>query len=210
MPLSILTLSLGPMDNNTYLVADADTRQAAVIDPSFDSQAVLDAAEMHGWQISAIWLTHAHFDHIAGVAAIAAERTPPVPVGLHPDDLVLWRAGGGAKQFGIEIQAGPEPSFFYTHGQQLILGAQRLEVRHTPGHSPGHVIFYAPLDGVVFCGDLIFQRSVGRTDLPGSSHSQLLQSIYQQVFTLPAATRLLPGHGEATTVGEEQAENPFL
>jgi glyoxylase-like metal-dependent hydrolase (beta-lactamase superfamily II) len=198
------------MDNNTYLIADASTGQAAVIDPSFDSQAVLDAAKTRGWQITAIWLTHAHFDHIAGVAAIAAAHTPALPVGLHPADLELWCAGGGAKMFGIEIEPAPEPQQLFTHLQQLVLGERRLEVRHTPGHSPGHVIFYAPLDGVVFCGDLIFQRSVGRTDLPGSSSSQLRQSIHQQVFTLPAGTRLLPGHGDETTVGEEQAENPFL
>lgn len=210
MSLSIVTLSLGPMENNTYLVADPSTRLAVVIDPTFDSQSVLAAAQERGWQIAAVWLTHAHFDHIVGVAAVAGAQTPPVPVGLHPDDLPLWRAGGGGKMFGVAVAPGPEPGLKFFHGQRLALGSQQIEVRHTPGHSPGHVIFYAPQAGVVLCGDLIFQRSVGRTDLPGSSHSQLLTSIREQVFTLPPDTRLLPGHGGETTVGEEMAENPFL
>jgi hydroxyacylglutathione hydrolase len=210
MPLSILTLSLGPMANNTYLVADSHTGQAAVIDPSFDAQQVLDSVQAHGWQLSAIWLTHAHFDHIAGVATIQAAQPTPLRVGLHPADLNLWRAGGGARLFGVQLEPGPDPAVHFEHGQQLALGEQHLVVRHTPGHSPGHVVFYAPQDGVVFCGDLIFENSVGRTDLPGSSQAQLLQSIHQHILTLPPDTRLLPGHGNPTTVAQEKHSNPFL
>jgi glyoxylase-like metal-dependent hydrolase (beta-lactamase superfamily II) len=110
----------------------------------------------------------------------------------------------------MHIEPGPEPSLLFAHGQQLTIVEERIEVRHTPGHSPGHVVFYAPQAGVVLCGDLIFERSIGRTDLPGSSHAQLVQSIHQHIFSLPPETRLLPGHGAATTVGAEQRENPFL
>jgi glyoxylase-like metal-dependent hydrolase (beta-lactamase superfamily II) len=98
----------------------------------------------------------------------------------------------------------------FQHNQKLAVGGAQVEVRHTPGHSPGHVIFYAASDQTVFCGDLIFQHSVGRTDLPGGSHAALLASIRTQVLTLPPETRLLPGHGAETTVGAEAAENPFL
>lgn len=210
MALSVVPLTLGPMDNNTYLLADPVSKQAAVIDPSFDPQPVLDVVREQGWQLTAIWLTHAHFDHIAGVAAIAAAFSPPLPVGLHPDDLDLWRSGGGARRFGLQIDPGPEPVVLFSHGQQLALGDERIEVRYTPGHSPGHVVFYAPQNAAAVCGDLIFHRSVGRTDLPGSSHARLLHSIHQQIFSLPPETRLLPGHGAPTTVGEEQRENPFL
>jgi glyoxylase-like metal-dependent hydrolase (beta-lactamase superfamily II) len=129
---------------------------------------------------------------------------------MHPDDLPVWRAGGGGRSFGFSIDPGPDPSVPLVHGQLLHLGDETLEVRHTPGHSPGHVVFYSPTAGVLFCGDLIFHRSVGRTDLPGSSAQKLVHSIHTQVYTLPPATRLLCGHGPDTTVAEEIAENPFV
>jgi glyoxylase-like metal-dependent hydrolase (beta-lactamase superfamily II) len=209
MNLEILTLTLGPMDNKTYLAADPFSKQAVVIDPSFDSQTIFSALEKRGWNLAAVWLTHAHFDHTAGVRAIIAHY-PEVPVGLHPDDLNLWRAGGGASLFGIHHDSGPEPALPFQHDQVLKVGGVPVEVRHTPGHSPGHVIFYAASENTVFCGDLIFIQSVGRTDLPGGSHATLLASIRTQVLTLPPETRLLPGHGAETTVGAEAAKNPFL
>jgi glyoxylase-like metal-dependent hydrolase (beta-lactamase superfamily II) len=210
MPLEIVSFQLGPLENNTYLVADPRTGQAAVVDPSFESETLLDPARERGWAITAIWLTHAHFDHIAGIGALTRAVGAEVPVWVHPDDLPLWREGGGARLFGMQIEAGPEPAHFLAHGQSLALGSQQVEVRHTPGHSPGHVIFYAAEAGAALCGDLIFFRGVGRTDLPGSSHYRLLRSIREQVFTLPPATRLLSGHGSETIVEEEMRENPFL
>jgi hydroxyacylglutathione hydrolase len=105
---------------------------------------------------------------------------------------------------------GPEPTLDLEHGKDLSLGDTRFEVRHTPGHTPGHVIFHDPIGGVVFCGDLIFSGSVGRTDLPGGDTEQLLASIREEILKLPDSTRLFPGHGPATTVGEERHTNPFL
>jgi hydroxyacylglutathione hydrolase len=210
MPLEMVQFALEPMDNNTYLVADSVSGQAAVIDPSFNSQVVLKAARQHGWNIRAIWLTHAHFDHIAGISTLQEHSAVPLPVGLHPDDLPLWRQSGGAHLFGLQIEPGPEPVQHFSQGEKLALGEQILEVRHTPGHTPGHVIFYSADLGAAFCGDLIFFRGVGRTDLPGSSHSLLLRSIREQVFSLPPPTRLLCGHGQETTVADEMRENPFL
>lgn len=210
MALSIVTLSLGTMDNNTYLAADAESGQAAVIDPSFESHAVLDALQQRHWKLAAIWLTHAHFDHIVGVQPLLDAAGQDLPVGMHPGDLPLWNQSGGAHLFGVDMDPGHEPSVQFSHGQKLQLGKEVLEVRHTPGHSPGHVVFYSSASQVVFCGDLIFYRSVGRTDLPGGSHSLLLKSIQEQIFTLPPETSLLAGHGSPTTVGDEQTENPFL
>jgi hydroxyacylglutathione hydrolase len=210
MSLEILQCKLDPMDNNTYLIADNASGQAAVIDPSFNSQGILEKARQRGWRLGAIWLTHAHFDHIAGVSTLHRLSDTPLTTGLHTDDLALYRQSGGAGMFGIEMEPGPEPGHLFSHGEMLHLGEEVLEVRHTPGHTPGHVIFYSAALKTAFCGDLIFFRGVGRTDLPGSSHAQLLQSIREQVFRLPKETRLLCGHGPETTVGEELRENPFL
>ena len=210
MPLSVVTLQLGPMENNTYLVADPQTGEAAVVDPSFNSLSVVEEAARHGWTLTQVWLTHAHFDHIAGVRTVAESSQPPLPVGLHAEDLPLWKQGGGARFFGMQVDPGPAPSITFTHGQALTLGGQTLEVRHTPGHTQGHVVLYAPGSGFVLCGDLIFYHGVGRTDLPGGNHDTLLQSIREHILTLPPTTRLLCGHGPETTVEEEEQENPFL
>lgn len=210
MSLEIVTLELGPLSNNTYLIADPQTSVAAVIDPAMDSEKVLEAADQRGWHLQQIWLTHAHFDHIAGVHLLAGSRTPPLPVSLHPGDLPLYQDLGGARKFGFHIQAGPEPAVLLAHRQTLTIGGVAVEVRHAPGHTPGHVVFYAPSAGVVFCGDLIFLGSIGRTDLPGGNHRQLIDSIQAQILSLPPQTRLLSGHGPETTVGDEIADNPFL
>lgn len=210
MPLEIVLFQLDPMDNNTYLVADSVTGQAAVIDPSFNSPVICETARQHGWKLRAIWLTHAHFDHIAGINALLMRQEHPIPIGLHPDDLPLYHQSGGAGLFGIQLDPSPEPDLSFTHGQILKLGEQKLEVRHTPGHTPGHVIFYSSDQAAAFCGDLIFFRGVGRTDLPGGSQAELLRSIREQVFTLPAETRILSGHGPESTVKEEMEENPFV
>lgn len=210
MSLEIVSLELGPLANNTYLLADSASGEAAVIDPAMGSQSVLGAATKRGWKLRFIWLTHAHFDHIAGVQRVACAQVPALPVGLHPLDLPLYRNLGDAAKFGMRIEAGPEPTIRFEHGQALALGASRLEVRFTPGHTPGHVVFYAPDEGVVFCGDLIFQGSIGRTDLPGGDYDQLIASIQTQILTLPPQTRLLSGHGPESSVAEEIRNNPFL
>ncbi len=210
MSLNCVTFVLGPLENNTYLIVDGDSGEAAVIDPSFDCQVVLDEVRQQGWNLTQVWLTHAHFDHIAGVSTIAGSTKPPLPVGLHPGDMVLWRQNGAAPHFGVRFESGPEPSIEFTHGQILSLGKSTFEVRHTPGHTRGHVIFVSQDENIVWCGDLIFSGSVGRTDLPGGDGAALLRSIQTQVLTLPPETRLLSGHGAETTVKAEIEHNPFL
>jgi glyoxylase-like metal-dependent hydrolase (beta-lactamase superfamily II) len=132
------------------------------------------------------------------------------PVALHPADYPLWRMQGGAPLFGMRIDPRPEPTVELKPGMVMRLGPVTFEVRHTPGHTPGHVIFYCPQAGIAFCGDVIFRNSIGRTDLPGGSHAALLNSIQSQVLSLPDDTKLYSGHGEVTTVGEERIGNPFL
>ena len=223
--LEIVSFTLGPAQTNAYLVADSETKEAAVIDPSWDGQIILGAAQKRGWRIGHLWYTHAHFDHIGGAAAIADALNPLPLVALHPNDHVLWRAGGGGAYFGFDIDPGPEPTIDFVHGMKLKLGSVDFEVRFTPGHTTGHCALYVPTPdsraersdptgersrSVCFCGDLIFAGSVGRTDLPGGDWETLVKSIREQIFTMPDDTRLLSGHGPETTVGEEKRSNPFV
>lgn len=208
--LSIVSFTLGMVGTNSYLIADPESGEAAVIDPAWDGHIIVSEAKKRGWRIGNIWLTHAHFDHIGGAAAVADLTNPPPPVALHAADYPLWRSQGGAPLFGIRIDPGPEPTIDLEHGQMLRLGKNELNVRHAPGHTRGHVMFYCPAEAVLFCGDVIFQGSIGRTDLPGGDYRTLIESIHSQVLSLPDETRLLSGHGPESTVGTERANNPFL
>jgi len=208
--LEIVQYEMGPVMTNVYLIADPQTSEAAVIDPAADGEVIVAEALERGWRIGNIWLTHGHFDHLAGSAGVADHLSPLPPVALHALDYPLWRLEGGAPLFGMHIDPGPEPTVSLEHGQQLHLGHNLLEVRHAPGHTPGHVIFYCAAAAVAFCGDVIFQMGIGRTDLPGGDYETLIHSIQTQILTLPDETRLLSGHGPETTVGLERRMNPFL
>jgi glyoxylase-like metal-dependent hydrolase (beta-lactamase superfamily II) len=184
--------------------------RAVVVDPAWDGELILEESNRHKWHIEQIWLTHAHFDHIGGIAGLVKGIQPTPMIALHPGDLPLYTVQGGAAYFGMQIAAGPEPKVLLSHGQTLILGDRAFEVRHCPGHTPGHVVFYCAAQKVMFCGDVIFWGSIGRTDLPGGDYDTLIRSIRTQILTLPNDTRLLSGHGGETTVGNERCENPFL
>jgi hydroxyacylglutathione hydrolase len=210
MTLEIVAYVLGQMDNNTYLLADPATKEAVIVDPSFKADKVLQDAKRRGWQVKAVWLTHAHFDHFTGLNALQTASADPLPIGVHEQDLPLYRLRGGADLFNFPMESTPEPEILFEDGQILQVGDEPLKVIHTPGHSPGHVIFYSESAGAAICGDVIFYRSIGRTDLPGSSSAVLLKSIRERVFKLPPDTRLLSGHGPETTVEQEMRENPFV
>ncbi|MCW3096637.1 MAG: Zn-dependent hydrolase, including glyoxylase [Chthonomonadaceae bacterium] len=205
--MEIVHYQLGPMDNNTYLIIDEATRDAALIDPSFDSEKLWDDIEARKVQMRYILNTHGHFDHIIG-NAFWVEKTG-APLALHRDDLDRLRAlPEHARQYRFEAAPSPDPSIFLEDGQTLTLGNTLIRVVHTPGHSPGSVTFL--FDDVAIVGDVLFAGSIGRTDFPGCSLQTLLHSIRTQLLTLPDATTVLPGHNEPTTIGQERASNPHL
>jgi hydroxyacylglutathione hydrolase len=211
MSLEIIQIALGMTATNAYLVGENEIKKAVVIDPGWEGERLLREIKKRDWELTSVWLTHGHFDHLGAVGTLVNAYDPPLPVALHPEDQWLWEAQGGAILFGIDgIDVGPEPSIHLHHGQKLSLGDYEFEVRHAPGHTPGHVMFYCQAEAVLFCGDVIFRNSIGRTDLPRGDFDTLLTSIREQVFTLPEDTRLLNGHGPETTVGYEKAYNPFL
>lgn len=208
--LHIQRMVLGPVQTNAYLIHDSASQATVAIDPAWDGEQIVKVAQQNGWQISQIWLTHAHFDHLGGVAGILKSVSPPPSVALHAADFPLWRVQGGAQLFGFQLEAMPEPNLPLQHGQVLKIGAYEVEVRHAPGHTPGHVVFYIPQAEVCFCGDVIFDSGIGRTDLPGGDFEALMNSIREQILTLPDQTKLLSGHGNETTVAQERQHNPWL
>ena len=201
------TLTVGPLRENCYLLADPKTRQAVLIDPGDEAERLI--AALDGFELIAVWLTHAHFDHIGALAEL--HRTFPVPVYLHDNDRELFaHAAESAAFFGLTLEQPTLEPLPLQPGQTLSLGRYEVRCLFTPGHAPGHTAFYLPEHALVFSGDALFRGAVGRTDIPGGNHEQLLASIHRELLTLPGETRVLPGHGAETTVGAERQTNPFL
>ncbi len=205
------TFAGGPFAQNGYLAVGADGASAALIDPGATAAAMVAAIQERGLELVAILLTHAHLDHVEGVATVLA-AAPGTPIYLHPDDRRLYdMVPMQAAAFGMPVPPQmPPPTDELAHGQTFELGGSALAVRHAPGHAPGHVIFYHARAQLAFVGDVIFAGSIGRTDLPGGDLRTLMESIRAQVLTLPDQTRLLTGHGPETTVQHERVGNPFL
>ncbi len=208
MKYKIIPFTLGPLENNTFLVIDLETKFAAIVDPSFGSKQILGYEDE--FEIKQIWCTHAHFDHIAGINELLPNLVNQPEIFLHKNDLPLWLENGGAKMFGFPFEIQAKPTHLLEDFEPFKLGNLDIETIFTPGHTPGHVIFSVRDEKIVFSGDLIFRMSVGRTDLPGGSHLLLLRSIDQFIKPLTDDTRLLSGHGPETTVGFERKNNPFL
>ena len=208
MGLQIDALPLGALQANCYLLTDGEGQAAIAIDPGGEISPLLRALRRRERKLTHILLTHAHFDHIGGVAALV-EATGAV-LALHPGDVPLLRRRGGALDWGFDLEPIPEPGLLLQEGQVLDLEAAHLKVLWVPGHTPGHVAFYSAQAHSVFTGDALFQGSIGRTDLPGGDYDQLIRSIRESLLTLPDDTVVYPGHGSSTTIGEEKQFNPFF
>jgi glyoxylase-like metal-dependent hydrolase (beta-lactamase superfamily II) len=200
---------LGMLQNNTYVLFDHACENAIVIDPANSIAPVIDYLKSQNLFLNAILITHAHFDHIMGCEELK-KTYPDARIYLHQDDLPLWMGQGGADDFGFEMGTLPKPDILLDKNTTIMIGEFSLQVFCTPGHTPGHVIFYSPEDHVAFCGDLIFDGGVGRTDLPGGDFNQLYESIQNVIYTMPDETILLPGHGCQTTVAKEKSSNPYV
>lgn len=203
----VVVLTNGTFVENCYLVADRATGEAVVVDPGEEADLFLARLHSEEWRATAIWLTHAHIDHIAGVGRV--KDVTGVPVFLHPLDRRLYDAAPlQAAAFGLQVDPPPPPDAELAEGQTLRVGSWSFEVMHLPGHAPGHVAFVG--HGLALAGDVLFQGSIGRTDLPGGDTRTLLDSIRGKLFTLPNDTMVLPGHGPPTTIGAEKLANPFV
>jgi glyoxylase-like metal-dependent hydrolase (beta-lactamase superfamily II) len=207
--LQIHLLSLGPLQTNCYLAGCDETLSAAVIDPAWDGRGIAATAEEEGYTITHILLTHAHFDHVGGLAEL--KEATGAPVYIHPEAVeMLQQAQRSASMWGLTVPAPPAPDQMLAEGDVVDVGNLRLRVLYTPGHAPGHVSFYLPEYQALFDGDVLFQRSIGRTDFPNSDHETLLRSIREKLLPLPDETQVFSGHGNPTTIGEERKFNPFL
>ena len=201
------TLKLGPLDNDTYVLACDATGEAAVMDVGFEPEAVIAFLGRHPYRVRYLLDTHAHYDHAAGMRAV--QQAVGGTYWLHPADRpLLARLADQGAAFGFPPATPPDEVHDLFDGQIIELGAERLLVMHTPGHSPGGVCFVS--GGDTWVGDTLFADSIGRTDLPGGSFEELERSIRTRLFVLDDATRVHPGHGPPTTIGRERRDNPFV
>jgi hydroxyacylglutathione hydrolase len=206
--MNIRTFVTPTFAENSYLVWLDGRSEALAIDPG-DAHGMLRTLADNKIKLAAILLTHSHLDHIDGVAHLVRETGAPIY--LHPEARRFYDAVAiqGAN-FGVRVETPPPPTHAFEGRETLELAGIAFEVRYVPGHAPGHVLLYNAEAGVAFVGDVVFQGSIGRTDLPGGNYQVLMSSIRDQVMTLPESTKLYSGHGPVTTVAEERRANPFI
>lgn len=195
--------------NCTLLWCD-ETRDAAVVDPGGDLDKIRAAIDQLGVNLSQIFLTHGHLDHVGGTAVLARDLNLPI-IGPHADDL-FWinMLPQQAQMMGFAPVESFTPNRLLVHGDEVRVGNETLQVLHCPGHTPGHVIFFHRPSQLALVGDVLFNGSIGRTDFPRGNHSDLITAIRTRVFPLGDEVRFIPGHGPMSTFGHERATNPFV
>lgn len=198
-----------PFVQNCTLLWSEGSREAAVVDPGGDVDAIRAACDEEGIRPTRIWITHPHIDHVGGVAELAREGL--AIEGPHPDDRYWIEAlEQQAAMFGLPCSGPFEPDRWLAQGDTLQLGEESFEVLHCPGHTPGHIVFLHRPARLAIVGDVLFKGSIGRTDLPGGDHAALLRSIRDQLLPMGDDVTFIPGHGPVSTLGEERLHNPFL
>ncbi len=210
MPLKINMLTLGLVQTNCFMLGDEATKTAVLIDAPDNAPIILDNLEREGWQLVGILATHAHWDHVRAVRGV--KEATGAPFYLHADDLpLLENMPTRIKQLtGQDELPAPPPDVFVTAGSTLTFPAFSLEVRFTPGHTRGHVSYILHEGAVAFSGDCLFEGSIGRTDLPGADFGTLMESIVDQLLSLPDDYTVACGHGRTTTIAQERHTNPFI
>lgn len=204
--MNVLSATVGAFAENAWLIVDPASGDAVLVDPGAEPRRLIALVEQSRATLRAIWLTHAHLDHIGGIAGVKARWN--VPVYLHPADRVVYdNAARAAALYGVEFEVPPPPDHALAEGDELRIGSLAFDVWHVPGHAPGHVVFIG--HGAMFGGDLLFAGSIGRVDLP-LSDPRAMQGSLERLASLPDATVVYPGHGPSTTLDEERRTNPFL
>ncbi|MFL5569129.1 MAG: MBL fold metallo-hydrolase [Gemmatimonadaceae bacterium] len=204
--LDVQTITVGAFQENCYLVIDERSNRAVIVDPGSEGDRLVAAVDQSGAKLDAVWVTHAHVDHVGAIASI--KRKWDVPIYLHPLDRRLYDAAARqAEVYGVPFEEPPPPDRDFADGQRLELGDIAMTVLHAPGHAPGHVVIHG--NGIALVGDCLFAGSIGRTDLPLSNPPQLAATL-EKISALPAETVVYPGHGMDTTIGQERLTNPFL
>lgn len=203
-------LTVGLLQENCYVLGCEETNKAVIVDPGDNPRVILESVRKLGLTVEKIINTHAHFDHVMAVDPI--RRVTGATFHLHAADLPVLHDAPERVSLWLSAHIDPigDPDEFLEHRQIIEFGKERLEVRFTPGHAPGHVVFVDHQGGQVFAGDTLFQGSVGRFDLPGADGPTLLRSIREQLLTLPDEYEVHPGHGSSTTIGAEREYNPFV
>ena len=205
--LQVKRLIVGPLDSNCYIVWDDHSKEGVIIDPGENAELILRTVKELDIDIKYILVTHGHFDHVAAVAPLKRELNADFLA--HKDDFFFIEDGKNAAfRWGFDIEQPPKPDRFIKDGDTIKVGNFELQVLHTPGHSPGGVSFL--YDRMVFGGDTLFQRSIGRTDFRMGSFDDLSNSIKTRLYTLPDDTVVYTGHGPITTIGKEKKYNPFV
>ena len=198
----------GMFQENCFIAGCAETKEAMIIDPGDEPQRILDTLERNELTAKLIVLTHEHIDHIGAVDAVREATQAPVAMHAIAYEMTAAQSQTAMMWLGRPLPRMAPPEVFLEEGQDVLVGKLKFQVLFCPGHTPGHICLYG--EGVLFSGDVLFQLSIGRFDLPGGDGPQLLRSIRDKLWPLPDDTLVLPGHGPATTIGQEKEHNPFI
>ena len=208
--LHYLTIPVTPFDQNCSLVWCDQTLQAAVIDPGGDLDKILAEVRRLGLKLEQIWLTHAHIDHAGGTGELAERLGLPIIGPGEGDQFWIDGLPAQSKMFGFPAAKPFKPTRWLHDGDTVTVGHSSLQVRHCPGHTPGHVVFFSPEAQRAFVGDVLFAGSIGRTDFPQGDHATLIASIKNRLWPMGDNTVFIPGHGPESTFGRERRTNPYV